>query len=628
MANRTLEAGLTHSATEVAERCGDAVNHGFSLPLQTTVLGTVFVHGIATKQPSSNPYIKMSGAYSTKAKGRIFTPANKTCTVVAPQPEACNNPPYCVNTTTTTTTTTPGNQDEINPLLKKMGVGLINASNATDGSGGEGEAGEDDEVGDDLVVVQQNGSLATGARTTDAADTGGGGDGSMPMVAAVAACVVLALVVVVVVVVRRRSTQGRGRGTSMSKGQEAQFVNVVTSKARAEFFQQFRVVFSEEHAAAYSGGGEGGEGEGAVYTTAGHDAAFAAAEVGRKAVKLGNRVVHGSIEAHVGTLSSKAHAGAKQAVFTKTADYLNIESSKDLLIEAHLLLATRHPNILGLAAVTSKSPPFVLCTEYPSNGDLQAWLRACRPMLAAPRYKLTQRDLYDIVVQIAGALEFLLSKELLHTSPAATSVFVGEGGPGDVKLGDAGSVVSVSADGAGTPGRASRFPPGRWRAPELVRGLARRGEPGPVYETIVDEAGGGGEAAVVATPETMIWAFGVFVWEVSSLGRNPWGSASDGEVATATLRSERLQKASFCPEPMHRIMHRIWNDDPGSVPHHAPSPLLRRQNGVASSFPRARGPRARAAREHDLAAAVKKLHPMPILFCILFFLFLRRQAAP
>ena len=182
-------------------------------------------------------------------------------------------------------------------------------------------------------------------------------------------------------------------------------------------------------------------------------------------------------------------------------------------LQAHLLLAVKHEHILSLAAVTSQSCPFVICIEYPGNGDLQSYLRACRPMLSAPKHMLTQRDLYAIVVQVAAALEWLESKQLLHPSPTASAVFVGADGPHQIKLGNIAAVLTRDAalEGTGVQHR----PPVRWQAPELLQG------------------------AGVLSAETMLWSFGVLVWEVSSLGRSPWGNASDHEVEGAARSGER-----------------------------------------------------------------------------------------
>ena len=48
---------------------------------------------------------------------------------------------------------------------------------------------------------------------------------------------------------------------------------------------------------------------------------------------------------------------------------------KDFLGEAHMLAKFRHPNVLGLLRVVTKSEPILVILPYMPNGDLRGFLR-------------------------------------------------------------------------------------------------------------------------------------------------------------------------------------------------------------------------------------------------------------
>jgi serine/threonine protein kinase len=52
----------------------------------------------------------------------------------------------------------------------------------------------------------------------------------------------------------------------------------------------------------------------------------------------------------------------------------------------------------------------------------------------------------------------------------------------------------------------------------------------------------------IYTSASDVWSFGVFSWEVFSLGQAPFSSLSSEEALVALVRGRRLTRPALCPE--------------------------------------------------------------------------------
>jgi hypothetical protein len=119
--------------------------------------------------------------------------------------------------------------------------------------------------------------------------------------------------------------------------------------------------------------------------------AFAALEVPRKSVKMNRVVGQGqSGDVFVGKLvmpKQKQPTAVAVKMFKAERDGLpgtaattgayggDVAGEEALQLEARLLHQLRHPHIVQVLAVVTKSLPTLICLEYMQNGDLKTYLR-------------------------------------------------------------------------------------------------------------------------------------------------------------------------------------------------------------------------------------------------------------
>lgn len=185
-----------------------------------------------------------------------------------------------------------------------------------------------------------------------------------------------------------------------------------------------------------------------------------------------------------------------------------------LLIEALVLHALNHRHVLGLVGVCTSTLPFLIATELMVNGDLKSYLRASRPSQPKPKALICVLDVAVILERIASALAHLEAVLVIHRDIAARNILVGATVT-DVKLGDLGAARSVFrlADRAYTA--TSDHNPARWMAPEALK-------------------------TATFNNKTDMWSFGVLVWEISTLGKTPYGALGVRDMSLSINAGNRL----------------------------------------------------------------------------------------
>ncbi len=61
----------------------------------------------------------------------------------------------------------------------------------------------------------------------------------------------------------------------------------------------------------------------------------------------------------------------------------------------------------------------------------------------------------------------------------------------------------------------------------------------------------------VYTSKSDMWSFGVFVWEVASLGKTPYGAINGVDVIVSVMKGSRLARPDDCPEPLYACTTQI-----------------------------------------------------------------------
>nr|CAD7570351.1 unnamed protein product [Timema californicum] len=235
-------------------------------------------------------------------------------------------------------------------------------------------------------------------------------------------------------------------------------------------------------------------------------------------------------------------SGSETKVAIKTLRKGATEQEKgEFLKEAQLMSHFKHEHILQLLGVCLDNDPNYIIMELMEGGDLLSYLRASRSLLY-PGNTLTLQDLLTMCVDVARGCRYLEEMHFVHRDLACRNCLVSSSDPRlrVVKIGDFGLARDIykndyyRKEGEG-------LLPVRWMAPE----------------SLVDG---------VFTSQSDMWAFGVLVWEIMTLGQQPYPARTNLEVLHYVRTGGRLGRPSNCPEELHQLMLKCWSYNPESRP--------------------------------------------------------------
>lgn len=191
-----------------------------------------------------------------------------------------------------------------------------------------------------------------------------------------------------------------------------------------------------------------------------------------------------------------------------------------------------HPFLPELLGVVSLRAPLVTVVEEMENRDLLSFLWRCRQEHVDSPCEMTEKRIFTMAKQVASALEFLHSKDLLHGNIRARSVLVSK--EFTAKLWGLHGVYTRKNQGA-----TQRDDPSmrKWQAPEL---LAKR----------------------PASHSSDIWSFGILLYEMATLGEAPFAEISVNELLQFHQRGKSLKKPSNCSSTLYSIIKGCcqWKD--------------------------------------------------------------------
>ncbi|KAG7237592.1 hypothetical protein INR49_032038 [Caranx melampygus] len=191
-----------------------------------------------------------------------------------------------------------------------------------------------------------------------------------------------------------------------------------------------------------------------------------------------------------------------------------------------------HPFLPELLGVVSLRAPLVTVVEELENRDLLSFLWRCRQEHVDRPCEITERRIFTMAKQVASALEFLHSKDLLHGNLRARSVLVS--GQFTAKLWGLHGVYTRKNQKA-----TQRDDPSmkKWQAPEV---LVRK----------------------PASPSSDIWSFGVLLFEMATLGEAPFAEIPVNELLQFHQRGKSLKKPPNCSNTLHSIIKNCcqWKD--------------------------------------------------------------------
>jgi serine/threonine protein kinase len=133
------------------------------------------------------------------------------------------------------------------------------------------------------------------------------------------------------------------------------------------------------------------------------------------------------------------------------------EAEAEFLAEMQLMMKLRHPNLVGLLGIVTKTRPLMLILEFLPGGSLDTWLHTPRDV--------STEDLLYILYQVALGMGGLHALGIVHRDLAARNVLVGV--DLNVKVADYGLSREVSQEREYYRHRNNRPIPLRWMAPEV-----------------------------------------------------------------------------------------------------------------------------------------------------------------
>uniref|UniRef100_A0A8D0HEW8 Proto-oncogene tyrosine-protein kinase receptor Ret n=1 Tax=Sphenodon punctatus TaxID=8508 RepID=A0A8D0HEW8_SPHPU len=227
---------------------------------------------------------------------------------------------------------------------------------------------------------------------------------------------------------------------------------------------------------------------------------------------------------------------------------------RDLLSEFNLLKQVNHPHVIKLYGACSQDGPLYLIVEYAKYGSLRSFLRESRKV--GPSYvgsegnrnssyldnpderALTMGDLISFAWQISRGMQYLAEMKLVHRDLAARNVLVAEGRK--MKISDFGLSRDVYEEDSYVKRSKGRIPV-KWMA----------------IESLFDH---------IYTTQSDVWSFGVLLWEIVTLGGNPYPGIAPERLFNLLKTGYRMEKPENCSEEMYSLMLRCWKQEPDKRP--------------------------------------------------------------
>uniref|UniRef100_A0A8C1YLK1 Inactive tyrosine-protein kinase 7 n=1 Tax=Cyprinus carpio TaxID=7962 RepID=A0A8C1YLK1_CYPCA len=207
--------------------------------------------------------------------------------------------------------------------------------------------------------------------------------------------------------------------------------------------------------------------------------------------------------------------------------------------ELEMFSKLNHAHVVRLLGVCRETQPHYMILEYVDLGDLKQFLRISKSSDEKLKpHPISTRTKVSICAQVARGMQHLSDRGFVHKDLAARNCLIS--GQRHVKV----SALSLSKDVYNSEYYEHRqvWIPLRWLSSESV------------FE---------GEFC----SKSDVWAFGVLMWEVFSLGELPYPALNDQQVLEGLQAGTlRLSPPVNCPAHVCSLMSRCWASSPKERP--------------------------------------------------------------
>ncbi|ELT97384.1 hypothetical protein CAPTEDRAFT_220531 [Capitella teleta] len=246
--------------------------------------------------------------------------------------------------------------------------------------------------------------------------------------------------------------------------------------------------------------------------------------------------------------------GDKQRTITVAVKKLKCDATDrelaDLVQEMEMMkIIGRHRNIINLLGCCTQSGPLFVIVEFAPHGNLRDFLKSRRldlppgcntGLVRRPNHNksLSFRDLVSFGYQVARGMEYLASRMCIHRDLAARNVLVGD--EYIVKIADFGLTRNIPSQDYYRKTTDGRLPV-KWMAPEAL--FDRK-----------------------YTVKSDVWSYGVLLWEIFSLGGNPYPSVPVEMLFDLLRDGHRMERPLHSSLEIYNLMLECWHENPGQRP--------------------------------------------------------------
>lgn len=262
--------------------------------------------------------------------------------------------------------------------------------------------------------------------------------------------------------------------------------------------------------------------------------------VNRNSIIIQRLVQEGAFGRIYRGLLRQPHNGDKlQNVLIKTVtEEASDQQISMLLSEGLMMFDLKHVNILSVIATnTDLYYPPLLVYPITSKGNLKKYLQNCR-VRDGGQYSLNTQDIINMAIQVAVAGVFLHTNGFYHKDLAARNCVVDEGLR--VKVTDSALSRDLFPNDYHCLGDNENRPI-KWLA---IESLIQR-----QYSGASD-----------------VWSFGVLLWELMSLGQQPYEEIDPYEMDLYLKDGYRLAQPTNCPDDLFGMMTCCWLANPEERP--------------------------------------------------------------
>ncbi|XP_067683652.1 uncharacterized protein [Haliotis asinina] len=198
-----------------------------------------------------------------------------------------------------------------------------------------------------------------------------------------------------------------------------------------------------------------------------------------------------------------------------------------------------HRNILRMVGAVVDNDVWgpVMVLEYCEMGSMKTWLVQQK---GAVTDDVLER-MFQLAHGIVQGMAYLAQVGIVHRRLAARNILLTF--LLDVRIAGFGPTI-MSEDGddeAADTSRRERIPV-RWMAPECFKSTRD------------------------ATEKSDVWSFGVVLWEIFSLGDNPYPGLKTGDLPLKVKAGHRMARPEFADDTNYDMMQRCWEHEPKQRP--------------------------------------------------------------